>query len=320
MPPKTVTPVYITGDPQAHENLHVHAVYDQIAPHFSATRYKPWPIIAQFLSTLPTGFVGLDSGTGNGKYLPLPIDRPPGSVWTIGLDRSRNLLEIARTAGQDDEDTTVKYRREVVWGDVLGKGWRDGVFDYAISIATIHHLATHERRKLAVQRLLQCVSPTHGRVLIYVWAIEQDELSKRNVPNEGNRTDTSISGTGSGQDVFVPWVLSQQNTNKGKDKARGGSRRDPISSNIDSTRSLYDQTGKAPGTPTQDEPQVFNRYYHMFARGELAELVRGAASDLGLYVGAQTGKAIEGGERGLEIVQDGWERSNYYIELRCWRN
>jgi hypothetical protein len=92
--------------------------------------YKPWPIIAHFLSTLPAGSVGLDSGTGNGKYLPLPLDRPSGSIYTIGLDRSRNLLEIARTAGADADDTFATKRtfREVIWGDIIGKGWRDGAF------------------------------------------------------------------------------------------------------------------------------------------------------------------------------------------------
>src|ERR1700691_2073912 len=100
--------------------------------------FKPWPIIAHFLSTLPTGSVGLDSGTGNGKYLPLPLDRPPGSICTIGLDRSRNLLEIARTAGADTDDgfTTKKVPREVIWGDVIGKGWRDGAFVCAFRFST----------------------------------------------------------------------------------------------------------------------------------------------------------------------------------------
>ena len=87
---------------------------------------QPWPIIAQFLSSLPTGWVGLDSGTGNGKYLPLPADRP-GAVWTIGLDRSRNLLKIAQMAGGNN------VIREVVWGDVLGRSWRKGAF-----VRTLH--------------------------------------------------------------------------------------------------------------------------------------------------------------------------------------
>lgn len=137
---KSVTPASVVGDPQAYEDQHVHAVYDQIASHFSSTRYKvgsdspqmisinlpaqPWPIIAKFISDLPPGWIGLDSGTGNGKYLALPVDLP-GSVLTVGLDRSRNLLLIARNAGGRSAAPVI---REVVWGDVLDNGWRAGSF------------------------------------------------------------------------------------------------------------------------------------------------------------------------------------------------
>jgi len=73
-----------------------------------------------------------------------------------------------------------------------------------------------------------------------------------------------------------------------------------------------------------DEPQVFNRYYHMFAEGELSELVRSAASDLGIHIGPFPDQTVGSGSgrggRGLHIVQNGWERSNYYVELRCWQN
>ncbi|KAJ7098043.1 S-adenosyl-L-methionine-dependent methyltransferase [Mycena belliarum] len=242
---------------EAYEATHVHAIYDRIALHFSSTRYKPWPIIASFLEGLEDGWVGLDSGTGNGKYLPLPLDRP-GRLWTIGLDRSRNLLQIAQLAGGTE--------REVVWGDVLGSAWRHEIFDYAISIATIHHLATPDRRKLAVEKLLSAVSPNHGRVLVYVWAVRQDEQSKRDIP-------TDPASSGSGQDVFVPWVMS-------------------------------------------DKTQVFNRYYHMFEDGELASLVVLAAEGLGLVVGSPSETA---GLKGVEIRQNGWERSNHYVELRRWQ-
>jgi hypothetical protein len=32
------------------EKQHVYEVYEKIAPHFSNTRYKPWPNIARFLN------------------------------------------------------------------------------------------------------------------------------------------------------------------------------------------------------------------------------------------------------------------------------
>ncbi|KAJ8598002.1 hypothetical protein M405DRAFT_855277 [Rhizopogon salebrosus TDB-379] len=304
---KPVKSVAVVDDPQIHEDQYVHAVYDKIASHFSSTRYKvraavsnsldrvncdlqPWPIIAKFLSDLPTGWIGLDSGTGNGKYLPLPTDRP-GRLLTIGLDRSRNLLEIAQHAGSEPSRLIT---REVVWGDVLGNGWRSGAFDYAISIATIHHLASHDRRKLAIQRLLQAVSPVHGRMLIYVWAVEQDELSKRSIPTSDiNGLDPQPT---TGEDVFVPWVMSQnQCTPKGDVTSSAPSKRD---------------------TPVVETP-VYNRYYHMFANGELKQLTIQAAEELGLVVGPPE-NASNGGCRGIKIVQEGWERSNYYVELRHW--
>ncbi|KAJ4488055.1 S-adenosyl-L-methionine-dependent methyltransferase [Lentinula aciculospora] len=266
MASRSVTSVTISEDPIAYENTHVHAIYEQIAPHFSSTRYKPWPVIAAFLSSLPPGWVGLDSGTGNGKYLPLPAESP-GRVWTIGLDRSLNLLKIAKNAGG--------VCREVIWANVSDQPWRKGSFDYAISIATIHHLATYERRKQAVQRLLQAVSPSHGRILIYVWAVDQDDLSKREIPV----VDDLSAAEEPGKDVFVPWVLPSD-------------------------------------TVQTRQEQVFNRYYHMFAKGELTQLVSEAAEEMGLYVGAKSERA--GIHRGIDFKQNGWERSNYYVEVHCW--
>ncbi|KZV66511.1 S-adenosyl-L-methionine-dependent methyltransferase [Peniophora sp. CONT] len=291
MSSKQVKVAVIDENPSTYESRHVHDVYDQIASHFSTTRYKPWPIISRFLSELPTGWVGLDSGTGNGKYLPLPLERP-GAVCTIGLDRSRNLLEIAKAAGDAD--------REVVWGDVLGRGWRTGAFDYVISIATIHHLATHERRQQAVERLLECVSAEHGRVLVYVWAIEQDDLSKRAIPLSSHDQPSPQPDQTAGQDVFVPWVLSQQQPRAKKPRRQ---------------RNAAAQL-EEPEKP-EPAPQTFHRYYHMFAEGELDALVHGAARSIGLSVG-KVGDFPEGAS-GVEIVQSGWERSNYYVEARRWR-
>ncbi|KIM49480.1 hypothetical protein M413DRAFT_15535 [Hebeloma cylindrosporum] len=276
MAPRPLQAAKVEGEPEIYETQNVHAIYDDIAAHFSSTRYKPWPIIANFLSSLTTGWVGLDSGTGNGKYLPLPLDRP-GDVWTIGLDRSKNLLQIARKAGANG------VVREVLVGNVLDNPWRPGVFDYAISIATIHHLSTHERRRSAVKRLLESVSPDHGRVLIYVWAIEQDELSKRRVVSEDDIPSLT------GKDVVVPWVLSKELSSAEKSLSDGG----------------------------PQEPQVYNRYYHMFAQGELRGLVIEAAAELGLQVASKP-EDVPKNTRGVEIVHDGWERSNYYVELKLW--
>jgi len=92
-----------------------------------------------------------------------------------------------------------------------------------------------------------------------------------------------------GMDVVVPWVLSKElsrSQNEAQDQAT---------------------------------PQVFNRYYHMFAKGELAALVEEVAEELSLIVGAK--EVVESGNaRGVEIVQDGWERSNFFVELKLWQS
>lgn len=304
MPSSTdVITTVVDTDPSTYEAKHVHEIYDRIASHFSSTRYKPWPIIANFLCNIPTGWVGLDSGTGNGKYLPLPLDRP-GSIWTIGLDRSRNLLDSARIAGNNG---TI---REVIWGDVLGNGWRRGAFDYAISIATIHHLATSSRRKSAIQRLLECVSSQHGRILVYVWAIEQDKLSKRAIPTHQSRDPTDTMARG--QDVFVPWMLTDSKPQYKADKGTSG------------------KSETQPGTASQqveegafEKPKQarYDRYYHMFAEGELLDLACEAAREMGLKVGPRSlefDNNPKANVQGAEVMQSGWERSNYYVEMRRW--
>lgn len=137
------------------------------------------------------------------------------------------------------------------------------------------------------------MSPSHGRGLIYVWAIEQDELSKRTIPTEA-------PSASDGQDVLVPWVLKSQQPKKKKSSKEKAPEVEPQEST----------------SSTQERDPVFNRYYHMFAKGELRALVCEAAEQIGLQVGNQVEKAEH--QKGLEIIQDGWERSNYYVELKLW--
>lgn len=179
--------------------------------------------------------------------------------------------------------------------------------------------ASHVPLLTALKRLLQCISPSHGRALIYVWAIEQDELSKRNIPITPSSDEVAgqTEPEHQGQDVFVPWVLTPQTPSQTKPKAKprrkhGGSAENDA------------QPGSPDFTPeTGSEAKVFNRFYHMFAQGELTQLVCDAANDMGLVVkfssnDSTIGSCITEGTRGIEIVQDGWERSNYYVELRRW--
>lgn len=56
-------------DPAQLEDEHVRLVYDDIAHHFSSTRYKAWPVVEDFVLRIPAGSIGVDIGCGNGKNM-----------------------------------------------------------------------------------------------------------------------------------------------------------------------------------------------------------------------------------------------------------
>ncbi|GAB7366432.1 hypothetical protein MBLNU230_g8229t1 [Neophaeotheca triangularis] len=180
-----------TEDPtrgEQYETENVHEVYEQIASHFSSTRYKPWPIIERFLQTLPDGSIGLDVGCGNGKYLAVNKN-----IYILGSDRSTNLTQIA----------TRHQPHSALVADILQLPHPARCFEFAISIAVIHHLSTPERRVESIASILSTLR-AGGKALLYVWALEQ----------EGSRRGWKEGGE---QDVMVPWVMRGK-----KGQAEGG--------------------------------------------------------------------------------------------------
>ena len=139
---------------QSMEQQNVHQVYEEIAQHFSDTRYKKWPVVEKFIPA--TGF-GVDIGCGNGKYL-LPN--------MIGCDRSTKLLSICKTRGH-----------EVFIADCLNTMFRADLFDFAISIAVLHHLSTLKRRQDGIKEILRILKK-NGVALLYVWAFEQESTKR----------------------------------------------------------------------------------------------------------------------------------------------
>ena len=108
----------------------------------------------------------------------------------MASDRSRNLIEIA-----------AKHEpHSVIVADVLDVPHPAAKFDFAISIAVIHHLSTRDRRVEAIKsimELLRSIPHAPGKALLYVWALEQK--SSRRGWEEGGE-----------QDVMVPWVLKRK--------------------------------------------------------------------------------------------------------------
>lgn len=97
------------------------------------------------------------AGCGNGKYLGV---NP--TVFCLGSDICPELVEISRQRGH-----------QVSVCDCLNLPYRTGVFDAVICIAVVHHLSTEERRVMALREMRRILK-SGGRMLVYVWALEQD--------------------------------------------------------------------------------------------------------------------------------------------------
>eukprot|EP00033_Pygsuia_biforma_P003343 GCRY01003663.1.p1 GENE.GCRY01003663.1~~GCRY01003663.1.p1 ORF type:complete len:261 (-),score=43.05 GCRY01003663.1:2-784(-) len=157
------------------ERDYVSKVYDIIAPHFSSTRYKPWPVIEQFLTNIPKFACVADVGCGNGKYLGVNRD-----LNMFGSDCCPGLVNICRA-----------NQHEALVADNLSLPYRDQAFDHVISIAVIHHFSTAKRRAAALKELARIVRPS-GTGLVFAWA------------KENRKRQQAIS------EQFVPWHLQKK--------------------------------------------------------------------------------------------------------------
>ncbi|EAZ62990.2 tRNA methyltransferase, has a role in tRNA modification [Scheffersomyces stipitis CBS 6054] len=220
-------------DPESQEEDYVHNVYNEIASHFSQTRYKPWPIVEKFLNDREDYSIGLDVGCGNGKYL--GVNK---KLFIVGTDRSSGLIECA------NEISGGCYNLGVA--DGLSLPHQEGRFDFAISIAVVHHFATAERRVQAISHILSKIR-SGGEVLIYCWALEQ-EKSRRGY-KEGDE-----------QDILIPWVLAKKSPKKIKERKGKNDVADP------EVKAKQEESH----SDTEKDETIF-RFYHLYKKGELSE-------------------------------------------------
>ncbi|RXK35710.1 hypothetical protein M231_07038 [Tremella mesenterica] len=294
----TPIPIRPFDDPSKGEQESVHDVYEDIAGHFAQTRYKPWPIIESFLLSLLPHSLGIDLGAGNGKYLPTALK---AGLEMIAVDRSFGLLKIAKDLVGDKGDC--------VRGDLCGKSWR-GVFDFAISIAAIHHLSTHLRRLDAVRTLISTLQlnsqPPYSRFMIYVWAYEQGSSSRRKMgttttsPMVDSTSSTSNTNQSSQTHPTHEFdVSSSSHHSKIIEDTSDMSRIEPTTiteKNIEVKEQdvlvpwvIPSQSSRSKRATTEieivtndqkvssEKQKVYHRYYHLFVQGELHQLVVDAA-------------------------------------------
>jgi alkylated DNA repair protein alkB family protein 8 len=170
---------------------------------------------------------------------------------------SRGLLDIARRRGH-----------EVAQCDIAAPAlpYRAGCADRVLSIAVLHHVATHQRRAHALASMARLLRPGCGaRLLLYVWstqfAVTQVQRGRADpsileglaVPAAAGSSSTTESGNTAGAACSPPTTEVPTVAAAGADMLVGFTERA--------------QSGEAKG--------VHNRFYHLSTREELEALCAG---------------------------------------------
>jgi len=296
---------------------HVQKLYDAIAVQWHHTRGKRgviWPSATTFLTSLPRGSLVADVGCGDGKYFAFCQQKSLGLV-VLGTDVSQGLLKQTIHKANDHFDgssssaTTSKQsqrtRPNVAVGDCVNIPLRSCSMDAVLCVAVLHHLSTRDRRLQALREMTRIVK-TGGKVHVQAWALEQEEKSRRKFKD---------------RDVFVPFNVQprflKQMVQDLPDLKGDISAKNAGEAYTDAYNTLQQQEQKdeeettlpnnqpsshaSSSTATNNKVEynadkglvTFQRYCHVYKKGELEELVRETP--------------------GLTLVESGYESSNHYV-------
>lgn len=174
-----------------------------------------------------------------------------------------------------------------------------------------------------VQTMLRAINPHHGKLFIQVWAVEQEDPN--NPSSESSKplllrkarqmekletvhlkaSDAESGKDAAGRDVFVPWKLQSKPTARAVDSSRTERRTKEKGARGKSIEAGEGEAeSQADDSPAQTSEPTYQRYYHLFERGELRTLVKEAVNELRL-------------EESVRIDEDEeWEQGNWCIQAR----
>ncbi len=136
-------------------------VFDKIAP--SWYNYRHYTIFKPELEGLAERWQRgrlVNLGCGHGADF-LPFAKYDFEL--CGVDSSIEMLHMAqRFAGK------FRFDADLIQADVSCLPFKDAAFDYAISVATYHHLQTKEARARAFRELYRILKPG-GEAFVTVW-------------------------------------------------------------------------------------------------------------------------------------------------------
>jgi tRNA (uracil-5-)-methyltransferase TRM9 len=158
-------------------SLQANSTYDHIALHFNETRKAIWSRVGKFLDMIPKYSLVADVGCGNGKYTRYRQD-----IFVIANDICVPLLDLVENSSTCN----------CCIADGLYLPYKAKSFQYAISIAVLHHISDYESRLKFITNIINILEPG-GKLLFTVWALEQ--TIKPKWISQGNNGD-----------YLIPWL------------------------------------------------------------------------------------------------------------------
>lgn len=134
-------------------------IWDNLSEQWNNFRNKPEPMVEYFLDkyTKNSGKI-VDLGCGNCRNL-IPFK----NFICYGVDFSKEMLNNAKTISEEYGLDIVLHKANL---DNLS--FKDKSFDYALMLASLHHLETEESRIKALKEIYRILE-NNGIALITVW-------------------------------------------------------------------------------------------------------------------------------------------------------
>lgn len=220
-------------------------LYSDFAQEFSNTRqgpWKGWSTMVQKLGIEKKRIWVLDVGCGNGRFLKFLIDRSMLPEKYIGLDNSKELLEIAQNSFKSQkfaqflnvdlnkpdwlqklktfQQTSSPKKLNPVPGQFTYEPAlpiEPGTFNLITAFGLMHHIETFEARKQILKYSIDVLSKI-GFLVVTYWqfgalARYNDKIVKRNPKNSKDRfaeNDFTLSFGTSGANRFCHFTSNQE--------------------------------------------------------------------------------------------------------------
>lgn len=169
--------------------------YNTAAKEWDASRNTPTPVKLIAIKPIKPGMRVLDLGCGNGLMAGPIMDR---GGWYVGVDFSAKFI-----AGCKKRFTSyIKTgQAEFVTANAIKLPFKNNSFDFAVSIAVMHHIPSFELRLVFLQELRRVMKPG-AMAKIDNWNLLEDWGKKKYGITK--QLTKPAEGCDKG-DVFVPW-------------------------------------------------------------------------------------------------------------------